>query len=110
MYSHRKSYFVYIITNHSKTLYIGVTNNLERRMWEHKHFIGSEFAIRYKLDRLVYFESFDDVRSAIDREKVLKGWLRIRKIALIVSMNPEWRDLSGEWFTRHRYQPEVKNA
>ena len=79
-------------------------------MWEHKHFKGSEFARHYKLDRLVYFESLDDVRNAIDREKVLKGWLRIRKIALIVSMNPEWRDLSGEWFTRHRYQPEVKNA
>jgi putative endonuclease len=110
MYFDHKSYFVYIITNRSKTLYIGVTNNLERRMWEHKHFIGSDFASRYKLDRLVYFESFDDVRKAIDREKELKGWLRIRKIALIVSNNPAWCDLSQEWFTRHRYQPEDKTA
>ena len=72
MYSDRKSYCVYIITNRSKILYVGVTNNLERRMWEHKRFNGSEFARRYKLDRLVYWESFDDVRKAIDREKQIK--------------------------------------
>jgi putative endonuclease len=110
MYFDHKCYFVYIITNRSKTLYIGVTNNLERRMWEHKHFSGSEFARRYKLDRLVYFESFDDIRKAIDREKQIKGWLRIKKIALVVSMNPAWRDLSAEWFTRHRYQPDDRIA
>jgi putative endonuclease len=102
----RRTYSVYIITNRSKTLYIGITNNLERRMWEHKHAIGSEFAARYKLDPLVYYETFDDVRNAIDREKQFKGLLRIRKIALIVSMNPAWRDLSDGWFTRHRYQRE----
>jgi len=110
MYFDHKCYFVYIITNRSKTLYIGVTNNLERRMWEHKHFSGSEFARRYKLDRLVYFESFDDIRKAIDREKQIKGWLRIKKIAPVVSMNPAWRDLSAEWFTRHRYQPDDRIA
>ena len=110
MYSDRKTYCVYIITNRSKILYIGVTNNLERRMWEHKHYIGSEFARRYKLDRLVYWESFDDVRKAIDREKQIKGWLRIRKIALIVGKNPTWSDLSAEWFMRHRYQPDEKSA
>ena len=95
-------YYVYIVTNRSKTLYIGVTNNLERRIWEHKHAIGSEFTRRYKLDRLVYFERFGDVRGAIDREKQLKGLLRIKKIALIVSMNPAWQDLSEEWFKRHQ--------
>jgi putative endonuclease len=110
MYSDHQSYFVYIITNRSKTLYVGVTNNLERRMWEHKHFSGSEFARRYKLDRLVYFESFDDIRKAIDREKQIKGWLRIKKIALIVSMNPAWRDLTEDWFARHRYQPDDRIA
>jgi putative endonuclease len=110
MYSSRKTYCVYIITNRSKILYIGVTNNLERRMWEHKHHNGSVLASRYKLDRLVYWESFDDVRTAIDREKQIKGWLRIKKIALIVSRNPTWSDLSEEWFTRHRYQPDEKRA
>jgi putative endonuclease len=110
MHSGRKTYCVYIITNRSKTLYIGVTNNLERRIWEHKHHNGSEFASRYKLDRLVYWESFDDVCKAIDREKQIKGWLRIKKIALIVSENPTWSDLSAEWFTRHRYQPDEKSA
>ena len=79
-------------------------------MWEHKHHNGSEFASRYKLDRLVYWESFDDVRKAIDREKQLKGWLRIKKIELIVGRNPTWSDLSAEWFTRHRYQPDEKSA
>lgn len=110
MHSNRKTYFVYIITNRSKTLYTGVTNNLERRMWEHKQGSGSEFARRYKLDRLVYYESFDDVRNAIDREKQIKGLLRIKKIALIVSVNPAWRDLSKDWFKRHRYQPDAESA
>ena len=101
-----KFYYVYILTNRSKTLYIGVTNNLERRVWEHKNGVGSEFARRYKIDRLVYFERFGDIRGAIDREKYLKGLLRIKKIALIVSVNPTWRDLSEGWYTRHQYQPE----
>jgi putative endonuclease len=67
-------------------------------MWGHKQGKGSLFASKYKLDRLVYYESFDDVRNAIDREKQLKGLLRIKKIALIVSANPAWRDLSEAWY------------
>jgi putative endonuclease len=67
-------------------------------MWEHKHGTGSIFASQYRLDRLVYFESFDDVLNAIDREKQWKGLLRSKKIGLIVSKNPAWRDLSEEWF------------
>jgi putative endonuclease len=98
-------YFVYIMTNCSKTLYIGVTNNLMRRVREHKTRIGSGFTAKYKLDRLVYFERFQDVHNAIEREKRIKGWLRIKKIALIVSLNPAWRDLSEEWYERHQYQP-----
>ena len=98
MHFFRRTYYVYIITNRSKTLYTGVTNNLERRMWEHKHGTGSTFASRYKIDRLVYYESFDDIRNAIDREKQIKGLLRIKKISLIVSRNPAWRDLSEEWY------------
>jgi putative endonuclease len=100
-------YFVYIMTNRSKTLYTGVTNNLIRRTREHKLGTGSRFAAKYKLDRLVYFERFEDVHNAIEREKVIKGWLRIKKIALIVSVNPTWRDLSLEWFERHPFQPEI---
>jgi putative endonuclease len=89
-----KTYFVYIMSNRSKTLYTGVTNSLYRRVWQHKQSTGSRFTTRYKLDRLVYFERFGDIRRAIDREKRIKGWLRIKKIALIVSINPTWHDLS----------------
>jgi putative endonuclease len=102
----QKTYFVYIMTNRSKTLYTGVTNNLVRRVREHKMGTGSGFAAKYKLDRLVYFERFEDIHNAIEREKRIKGWLRIKKIALIVSVNPAWRDLSQEWHERHEFQPE----
>ena len=103
----QKIYFVYIMTNRSKTLYAGVTNSLIRRVREHKSGIGSEFAARYKLDRLVYFERFEDVHRAIGREKEIKGWLRIKKIALIVSVNPAWRDLSLAWYERRAFQPDA---
>jgi putative endonuclease len=102
-----RCYCVYILANRSKTLYAGVTNNLRRRVWEHKFGNGSEFCKRYKIDRLVYYESFDDVRNAIDREKRIKGWLRSKKIQLIVSVNPAWRDLSEEWYERHLFEPEL---
>ena len=102
-----KTYFVYIMSNRSKTLYTGVTNSLVRRVREHKEGTGSGFASQYKLDRLVYFERFEDVRNAIEREKRIKRLLRIRKIALIVSVNPAWRDLSLEWFERHQFQPDA---
>jgi putative endonuclease len=68
--------------------------------------IDGEFAASYKIDRLVYFERFGDIRSAIAREKQIKGFTRIKKMALILSMNPEWKDLSEAWFVRHQYQPE----
>jgi putative endonuclease len=102
----RRSYSIYILTNHSKTLYVGMTNNLSRRVWEHKQGTGSEFCKRYKIDRLVYYESFDDVIRAINREKQIKGLLRIKKIQMIVSVNPTWRDLSDGWYERHLYQPD----
>jgi putative endonuclease len=105
-----KVYFVYIMTNRSKTLYTGVTNSLLRRVREHKMGSGSRFAAKYKVDRLVYFERFEDVHNAIEREKRIKGWLRIKKIALIVSVNPEWRDLSTEWYERHAFQPKRESA
>ena len=92
-----KQYYVYIMTNRSKTLYIGVTNNLERRLHEHKHHLVAGFTSMYQLTRLVYFEESSDVYAAIAREKHLKGWLRAKKVALIESINPDWRDLSEEW-------------
>ena len=106
MHSHPHFYYVYSMTNRSKTLYTGVTGYLERRVFEHKQGTKGEFAVRYKIDRLVYFERFGDVHAAIARAKQIKGLLRIKKTALIVSMNPEWRDLSEAWFVRHQYQPE----
>ena len=92
-----KQYYVYIVTNRSKTLYTGVTNNLQRRMYEHKQHLMAGFTSKYDLTRLVYFEETSDVYTAIAREKQIKGWLRTKKVALIESMNPDWRDLSEEW-------------
>ena len=101
-----KTYFVYIMSNRSKTLYTGVTNSLVRRVAQHKRSEGSAFTSKYKLDRLVYYERYEDVHRAIGREKEIKGWLRIKKIALIVSVNPAWKDLSEGWYERHQWQPE----
>jgi putative endonuclease len=92
-----KYYYTYIMTNRSKTLYTGITSNLPRRVWQHKQGTGSEFCMRYKLDRLVYYQRFCRVGDAIAREKLIKGLLRLKKIALIVSMKPTWKDLSEEW-------------
>jgi putative endonuclease len=75
-----------------------VTNNLQRRVYEHKHKLVEGFTAKYNITRLVYYEATPDVRSAIAREKQIKGWLRSKKIALIESMNPEWRDLSEGWY------------
>jgi putative endonuclease len=89
-------YYVYILTNqYNKVLYTGVTNNLERRLYEHKNKITGGFTARYNLCKLVYFESTDDVQEAIAKEKYIKGLLRYKKVNLIKHMNPEWKDLSG---------------
>ena len=92
-----KQYYVYIMTNRSKTLYIGVTNNLQRRIYEYKHHLVAGFTSKYQITRLVYFEETSDVNAALAREKHIKGWLRAKKVALIESSNPDWRDLSEEW-------------
>lgn len=89
-----KNFYVYIATNHSKTLYIGVSNNIERRMQEHKQKLIPGFTKKYNINKLVYLEESDSIKDAITREKQLKGWRRSRKIELIESVNPEWRDLS----------------
>ncbi|HEX2696901.1 MAG TPA: GIY-YIG nuclease family protein [Anaerolineales bacterium] len=92
------SYYVYIMTNNSKTLYTGVTNNLERRVYEHKNKLVNSFTNKYNITKLIYYEETNDVQIALTREKKIKGWLRSKKIALIESQNPEWKDLSLEWY------------
>ena len=93
-----KTYYVYIMANRSGTLYIGVTNNLERRVYEHKQKQIPGFTKKYNIDRLVYFEESTDVKEAILREKQLKGWRREKKVCLIERENPDWDDLCQEWF------------
>jgi len=93
-----REYFVYIMSNVSRTLYIGMTNNLERRVWQHKERSIPGFTRKYNLTMLVYLESYPEPRVAFERERQLKGWLRSRKVELIESMNPEWLDLSARWF------------
>ncbi|HSC40794.1 MAG: GIY-YIG nuclease family protein [Betaproteobacteria bacterium] len=88
-----KLYYVYIMTNRSKTLYTGVTNNLARRVHEHKMKSIAGFTSKYNITRLVYYEETTDVLSAISREKTIKGWVRAKKLALIESVNPTWKDL-----------------
>jgi putative endonuclease len=91
-------YYVYILTNKVNTvLYIGVTSNLEQRIWQHKEKVYRGFTSRYDCDKLVYYEEFQWVHDAIAREKQLKGGSRQKKIDLIVSTNPDWNDLSIGW-------------
>ena len=93
-----KSYYVYIMSNFSKTLYTGVTNDLKRRVYGHKNKLIKGFTEKYNIKKLVHFEEANDASSAIAREKELKGWLRKKKTALIESRNPNWDDLSEGWF------------
>lgn len=86
------------MTNHSRTLYTGVTNDLLRRVQEHKQKLVPGFTVRYRITRLVYYEETNDIRAAIEREKQIKGWLRVKKISLIESINPGWEDLSEGWY------------
>jgi putative endonuclease len=93
------SYYVYIMTNpRLTTLYVGVTNNLERRVADHKARLTEGFTKRYYLTVLAYYEETSDILAAIQREKQLKGWLRRRKAALVETVNPEWKDLSEGWY------------
>ena len=93
-----KSYYVYIMTNESNTLYTGVTNDLTKRVFEHKNKLLPGFTAKYNITRLVYFEETNDVQTTIAREKQIKGWLRKKKLALISSVNPKWEDLSSDWY------------
>ena len=93
-----KRYFVYIMASKSRRLYIGMTGNLEQRVFQHKAKSIEGFTEKYNIDRLVYFAETGDAVGAIEREKQLKGWLRAKKIALIQSENPAWTDPSRDWF------------
>jgi putative endonuclease len=92
-----RHYYVYILTNPSRTLCTGITNNLRRRLDEHKRKLVPGFTAKYNINRLVYFESFEDVRNAIDHEKKVKSWTRAKRVALVESKNPKWDDLSRDW-------------
>ena len=103
-----KTYHIYIMASASRVLYIGVTNDLAVRVYQHKHKRVPGFTARYRVTELVYFEAFGDIRAAIVREKQMKGWLRARKVSLIKSFNPRWEDLSrnlqssGRAYSRRR--------
>jgi putative endonuclease len=93
-----KTYYVYIASSYSQVLYVGMTNDLLRRMYEHRTKSNDGFTKAYNVRRLVYFEETASVTAAIAREKQIKGWLRRKKISLIESMNPKWDDLAADWF------------
>ncbi|MDX1347451.1 MAG: GIY-YIG nuclease family protein [Thiomicrorhabdus chilensis] len=91
-------YFVYILTSqNNKVMYVGVTNDLQRRIHEHRSHSIPGFTQKYSIDKLVYFESCVDVNSAIAREKQLKGWRREKKNTLVEGANPDWKDLADDW-------------
>ena len=95
-----KQYFVYMMTNRWRNvLYTGITNSLQKRVWQHKNHAVPGFTARYNCDRLVHFETYDEVVQAIAREKQIKGWSRAKKDALVASTNPEWNDLAADWYT-----------
>jgi len=93
-----KQYYVYILANDGRMLYTGVTNDLMRRIFEHKNHLVEGYTKKYKITKLVYYDQTNDIYEAISREKQIKGWLRKKKIALIESINPSWEDLSSDWF------------
>ena len=105
-----KVFYVYMMTNRSRVvLYTGVTNDLVRRAWEHQNSEVKGFTKTYKVDRLVYYEHFDDPRDAIGREKEIKGWRRNKKNALVETLNPKWTDLSAMLF-QHMRGPSLRSG
>ena len=93
-----RRYYVYILTNGKRTLYVGVTNDLVRRVYEHKNKLVDGFTKKYNLTYLAYYDETADVMAAIEREKQIKGWRRSKKVELIESGNPKWKDLAMDWY------------
>lgn len=91
-----RSFYVYILSNASRTLYVGVTNDLVRRVWEHRQRTGPGFTAKYHVTQLVWFEETVNIAAAIAREKQIKGWKREKKIALVSATNAQWKDLAEE--------------
>ncbi len=91
-----KQYYVYIMSSRSRVIYVGMTNKLRRRVEHHQQTLVEGFTQRYNINRLVYYETTNDVHAALVREKEIKGWRRSKKVTLIEAMNPTWKDLSGE--------------
>lgn len=91
-----RNYYVYILTNHSGTLYIGITSNLQRRLWEHRQKVADGFTKKYNINKLIYFEEYQDSLTAIEREKQLKRWNRSKKEWLISMKNPRFEEISVE--------------
>jgi len=92
------NYYVYIISSNTGTLYIGMTNDIGRRVYEHKNKLLAGFSKKYNIDRLLYFETFSDPNSAIAREKQIKNWRREKKVKLIDANNKDWTDISSDWY------------
>jgi putative endonuclease len=101
-------YYVYILSSKSRAIYTGVTNDLHTRVWQHKEGRGGGFTSKYRVNRLVYYETYQDVEEAILREKRVKGWIRQKKVALISSRNPTWEDLSDGWDFVSPYKPRAE--
>lgn len=89
------THYIYIMSSKGKVLYVGMTNNLFRRIYEHKNKINEGFSAKYNVNKLVYYEEVENLASAQNREKQIKGWLREKKIKLIENLNPEWEDISA---------------
>ena len=92
-----RQFFIYILSSRRRVLYVGVTNNLERRMFEHRSGVNVGFTTRYRANQLVYYETTENPLSAIAREKEIKSWRRSKKIQLVTRTNPAWADLSRDW-------------
>ena len=103
--------FVYILASKTRRLYVGITSHLVRRMWQHKTGVVAGFTRRYGIDRLVYYEVIKEPATAIQREKQIKSYARVKKLALIASMNPEWADLAVPWFENDgRADPSLRSG
>ena len=102
-----KTFHVYIMASKTGTLYVGLTSNIKKRVWEHKNHVVPGFSDRYKTDRLLYYETIGDSLSAIGREKQIKNWRREKKIKLVESVNPQWVDLAYDWYDQSK---ELRSA
>lgn len=95
-----QEYYVYIMSNQSRTLYTGVTSDLEQRVFQHKKKLFDGYTKKYNLTMLVWYDRFSDINQAIESEKMIKGWRRSKKISLIEEQNPRWEDLADGWFVQ----------